>query len=66
MGWFLETVPSRSLSNKVHVYSVVETLESLQITFPSLQETRAHWTQKRLKPEAGLIILSGNKALRNS
>jgi hypothetical protein len=43
---------------EVYVCPLVETFESLQITFPSLQETRDHLTQKLLKPEAGLIILN--------
>jgi len=58
MGWFLEMVPFRSLSNEVHVCPVVETFDSLQITFPSLQETRGHLSQNLLRPEAGLIILT--------
>ena len=64
MGWFLETVPSGSLSNQVHVHPVVETSEPLHIAFPSMQATRSNLTPNLLKPEAGLIILSGNTALR--
>lgn len=65
MGWFLEVVSFGFLMKEVHVCPVVETFESLQITFPSLQETRGHLTQILLKPEAGLIILSRNTALYN-
>jgi hypothetical protein len=64
MGWFLEMIPFRSLSNQVHVCPV-ETFESLQITFPSLQETRGHLTQHLFASNAGLIILSRNTALYN-
>ena len=51
-------VPFRSLSNQVHVCPVVEAFESLQVTFPSLQETRGHLALNVLNPETGLIMLS--------
>jgi hypothetical protein len=65
MQWFLEMVPFRSPSNQIRVCPVVQTFVSLQITFPSLQRTCGHLAQNLLKPEAGLIILSGDTALHN-
>ena len=43
-----------------HVYPVVETCESVQVTFQSLQETCGHLTLNLLKAEAGIIMLSEN------